>query len=103
MVRHMKRLDDMTPEELAAEAKAWDRGDFADGSWVDAPHAIIANERFYYLTGEDGVRRAIIVHASNRSGSTYARGLGGSHRVFLAHPGLWGQLNPRQRDAPCAG
>jgi len=40
-----KRLDDMTPEELAAETAAWQNGDFADGTWEDAPEAIITKSK----------------------------------------------------------
>jgi hypothetical protein len=96
----MKRLDDMTKEELATEALAWDRGDFADGTWKDVtPEATAANERLYYHTGDDGVRRHLITCSCNRDGCTYSRGPSAA-RVFLAG-GPWMTLNALQRDALC--
>lgn len=97
----MKCLDDMTPEDLAKEAQAWDRGDFADGTWYDAtPEATAANERYYYLTGEDGIRRAIVSCAAFHKGSIFSRGRGAPPRVFL-EMGRWLDLNEEQRHGLC--
>lgn len=45
----MKRLDDMTPQEIAAEVQGWERGDFADGSWKDAPAPVVTREQVAWL------------------------------------------------------
>lgn len=98
---HVEQLSPQRIRDLEDEAGRWDRGEFADGSWRDAPEAVIANEGQFYLNGDDGVRRAIIVCSTNREGTVYARGLAGSHRIFLTHPALWGELNTLDRNAVC--
>lgn len=100
-LQHVEPLSPQSHHSLEDEAARWDRGAFADGSWGAAPEAIIANENVYYLRGEDGVRRAIIVCSSNREAAAYARGLAGTHRVVISHPALWAQLNPADRHAVC--
>ena len=96
----MTRLSDMTPEQVSAEVQKWETDRAADGTWRDAPEAIIANERFYYLTGEDGIRRAIISCSPFHKGTIFARGRGNEPRVFL-EVGSWDGLNPEQRHGLC--
>lgn len=95
-----KLLADMTPEEAADEALTWERGDFAGRGWYDAtPEATAANERAYYRTGDDGVRRRLILVGCQSEGCTYSRGISRA-RVFLAG-GPWETLNSLQKDALC--
>lgn len=88
-------------EKLTAEVKSLEDGDFSDGTWQNAPEAIPGLDSCYFLTGEGGVKHAIITHNPYKEGSTYARGRAGSHRLFMDHPALWEQLNPLQRDSVC--
>lgn len=83
---------EVTPEQLAsliAETIRWEHGDFADGTWVNAPEAIIAM-----------TEARVILCVRNLEGCTYSRAPSGSHRVFLAG-GAWPTLNPLQRDSVC--
>lgn len=97
----MKRLDDMTQEELAAETARWEAGDVAKGTWKDAPEAIIANQRFYYLRGEDGVRRSIIACFSTSAGLWCSRGMWMEPRAFIGLVSSWDSLNRQQHDGMC--
>ena len=83
---------EVTPEEpadLIAEVVKWERGDFADGTWREAPEAIpaLADAR-------------VIFCVENREGCTYSRAPSGSHRVFLAG-GFWPMLSILQKDTVC--
>jgi hypothetical protein len=50
----MKHLDDMTQEEIAAEVSGWERGDFANDTWKDAPEAIpVKSQRVEDMTREE--------------------------------------------------
>jgi len=88
----MKRLDDMTPEELAAEAQAWDRGDFADGTWVDAPEAIPR------IT--EG--KAIVLCHVGATGCVFGRNVPADPRtVFMKGRTGWAAMAASEKDAVC--
>ncbi len=62
---------------------------------------LVLGDFFYYLAGDDGVRRSIISCTVIGKGSTYARGRGDSPRVFLQGFQGWTGLSDLQKDALC--
>lgn len=91
-LRHMKRLNDMTQEELRSEGPAWDRGDFADGTWRDAPEAIprITEGRalVYCHVGDTGC-------VFGRNNPTFPRS------VFVKDRTGWAAMTASEKDTVC--